>query len=59
VWFFPNPIVLLGVIVFGMAFAVFDIREVVHQLDESRAGLVVIASALAVIHLGIASTSAL
>jgi hypothetical protein len=30
--------------VFALAFAAFDIGEVVHQLDEGRAGLVVLAA---------------
>ncbi len=53
-WFSPVPLVLLAVIAFGVVFAVFDVREVVHQINESRAGLVVIASILALIHLGVA-----
>ena len=58
VWFSPLPLVLLAVIAFGVGFAVFDVREVVHQVSESRAGLVVIASILALIHLGVAVIAA-
>jgi hypothetical protein len=55
VWTLDATAVLLAVIVFGLVFALFDIREIVHQVDESRAGLVVIAAVLAVIHLAVAT----
>jgi hypothetical protein len=58
VWLSPIPLVLLAVIAFGVVFAVFDVREVVHQVNESRVGLVVIASLLALIHLAVAATAA-
>jgi cobalamin biosynthesis Mg chelatase CobN len=58
VWFSPLSLVLLAVITFGVVFAVFDVREVVHQANESRAGLVVIASILGLIHLGVAAIAA-
>jgi hypothetical protein len=58
VWFSPIPLVLLAVIAFGLVFAVFDVREVVHQVNESRAGLVVIAAVLALIHLAVAALAA-
>lgn len=57
-WFSPVPLVLLAVIAFGVVFAVFDVREVVHQVDESRTGLVVIAAFLALIHLAVAALAA-
>src|SRR6476469_2336323 len=37
---------LLTVLVIGLAWAAFDIREVVHQLDESRTGVAVVAMAV-------------
>jgi Flp pilus assembly protein TadB len=55
VWFWSAPLVLLAAIAFGLVFAAFDIREVTHQVHESRAGLVVIAAVLAVIHLSVAA----
>jgi hypothetical protein len=58
VWFSPVPLVLLAVIAFGVVFAVFDVREVVHQANESRAGLIVIAFILTLIHLGVAGLAA-
>jgi hypothetical protein len=37
--------------VIALAFAVFDIAELVHQLDESAAGLAALATAVALAHL--------
>jgi hypothetical protein len=39
------------VAVFALAFAAFDVGELVHQLDEGRSGLVVLAALLAAGHL--------
>jgi hypothetical protein len=50
VWVAPLPPVLLAVIAFGVVFAAFDVREVVHQVDESREGLVIVAAILALLH---------
>jgi Flp pilus assembly protein TadB len=54
VWFTNAALILVGAIAFGLVFAVFDVRELIHQVNESRAGLVVIAAVLAVIHLAVA-----
>jgi hypothetical protein len=43
----------------GVVFAVFDVAEIVHQLDESRAGLVVLAAVIAAGHLAAAATAGL
>jgi hypothetical protein len=48
---------LFAVVVIGLAWAVLDIREVVHQLDESRTGVAVVAMAVAALHLGAAVIS--
>jgi hypothetical protein len=48
---------LLAVVVIALAWAALDIREVVHQLDESRTGVAVIAMAVAVLHLVVAAIS--
>jgi uncharacterized membrane protein YdbT with pleckstrin-like domain len=53
VWFTRLRVVLLAVIAFGLVFAAFDVREVVHQVNESRAGLVIIAGVLGAVHLGV------
>lgn len=48
---------LLAVAVIALAWAVLDIREVVHQIDESRTGIAVVAAAVAVLHLAAAAVS--
>jgi DMSO/TMAO reductase YedYZ heme-binding membrane subunit len=40
-----------------LAFAVLDIVEVVHQLDESRAAVAIIADVVAALHLAAAGTA--
>jgi hypothetical protein len=51
-------IVLLCAAGFGLAFAAGDARELLHQLDESNAGLAAIAAILIVLHLGVAALAA-
>jgi Flp pilus assembly protein TadB len=46
-------------VAFGVAFAVFDIAEIGHQLDESRTGLAVLAGVLAAGHLAATGTAGL
>ncbi len=48
---------LLAVVVIGLAWAALDIREAVHQLDESRTGVAVVAMAVAALHLAAAAIS--
>jgi hypothetical protein len=48
---------LLAVVVIGLAGAALDIREVVHQRDESRTGVAVVAMAVAALHLTVAAIS--
>lgn len=48
---------LLAVVVIGLAWAALDIREVVHQLDESRTWVAVVAMAVAALHLTVAAIS--
>jgi hypothetical protein len=48
---------LLTVVVVGLAWAALDIREVVHQLDEARTGVAVVAIAVAALHLMVAAIS--
>jgi hypothetical protein len=50
-----RPGFLLAVVVIGVAWAALDIREVVHQLDESRTGVAVIAIVVAALHLAVAA----
>ncbi|WP_028066001.1 hypothetical protein [Solirubrobacter soli] len=49
-----RPGVLLAVAVTALAWAALDVREVVHQLDESRTGIAGIAIVVAVLHLAVA-----
>ncbi len=48
---------LFTVVVIALAWAALDIREVVHQLDESRTGIAVVAIAVAALHLTVAVIS--
>jgi hypothetical protein len=56
-WFSGASPVLWTIVAFGIAFAAFDFLEAVHQGNESRSGLVVLAVALAMIHVAIAFVS--
>jgi hypothetical protein len=52
VWLRPRRALLLGAVAVGMVlFAVLDVREVVHQIDESKGGLAVLAGVVALCHL--------
>ena len=48
------PAVLLAVAVIALAWAALDVREVVHQLDESRTGIAIVAIVVTVLHLAAA-----
>ena len=48
---------LLAVAIIALAWAALDIREVVHQIDESRTGIALVATAVAVLHLTAAAVS--
>ena len=59
VWLGRWPrLVLLGVAGFGLVFAAGDGRELVHQLDESNAGLASIAAILLGLHLAVTALAA-
>jgi hypothetical protein len=59
VWLGRWPrLVLLGVAGFGLVFAAGDGRELVHQLDESHAGLAAIAAILIGLHLAVTALAA-
>lgn len=51
VWFRPRREVWGAVIVVALAFAVVDVDEVRHQIDESASGLALLAAGVAVGHL--------
>jgi hypothetical protein len=46
--------VLLAIAAIALIWAILDVREVVHQLDESRDGVALIAMTVAVLHLAAA-----
>jgi hypothetical protein len=53
VWLALGGSTLLVLVTLAMlAFAVLDLREVVHQLNENREGIAAIAAVVAVLHLG-------
>jgi hypothetical protein len=59
VWLRPDAALLLALIAVAMlVFAALDIREAVHQSDESNTGLLVLASAIAALHLAAAGLAA-
>src|SRR5205809_996645 len=59
VWLGRWPrLVLLCVAGFGLVFAAGDGRELVHQLDESHAGLATIAAILIGLHLAVTALAA-
>ena len=56
VWLRPESRPLLILVAVAMvAFAVLDVREVVHQLDEDNGGLALLAGVVAGLHLGVAA----
>ena len=58
VWRWPDRGALLLLVAAAMlAFAALDVREVVHQIDENRSGLAVLAAFVALLHLGSAAAS--
>jgi hypothetical protein len=59
VWLRRWPrVTLLCVAGFGLVFAAGDVRELVHQLNESNAGVASIAAVLIVLHLAITASAA-
>ena len=58
VWLRPSCGVLLAVVAVAMVvFAVVDVREVFHQLDEDKGGLAVLAALVAALHLAAAAVA--
>lgn len=50
-WLRPTLLITATIIIIGLGAGAFDIREVLHQIDESRTNLIVIASIVALLHL--------
>ena len=57
-WLGASPLVLGGGALAMTAFAALDIREVLHQADESRTGLMLLAALVALLHLAAALLAA-
>lgn len=58
VWLLPGSVPLLALVVVAMvAFAVLDVREAVHQLDEDNGGLALLAGVVVALHLGVAAVA--
>ena len=53
-WLRNRRSLLVAAVGFALVFAVFDIAEVAHQINESRAGLATLAAAIGVVHLATA-----
>ena len=56
-WLTQRRGVALAAAVFAVLFAAFDMAEIVHQIDESRTGLAVLAAAIALGHAAAAVTA--
>jgi hypothetical protein len=54
----PGKRVLVAVVVVGLVFAALDVREVIHQANESNAGLLVMALITGLLHLSVAVVAA-
>lgn len=54
----PGTGLLVTVVVVGLVFAALDVREVLHQANESNAGLLVMALITGLLHLGVAAVAA-
>jgi hypothetical protein len=50
-----TPALLLATAVIALAWAALDVREVMHQLDESHPGIAIVAGVVAVLHLAAAA----
>jgi hypothetical protein len=54
----PGKGLLVTVVAVGLVFAALDVREVLHQGNESNAGLLVLALVTGLLHLGVAVVAA-
>ena len=53
-WRSNRRLVLLAAVGFATVFAAFDIAELVHQIDQSRAGVAVLVAVVALVHVAAA-----
>lgn len=54
VWLRNRRSLLFAIMAFAVVFAMFDIAEVAHQINESRAVLATLAAAIALVHVATA-----
>jgi hypothetical protein len=52
-WLTGSVVAPLALAAFALVAAIFDVREVLHQIDESRTNLTVIAAIVAALHLAV------
>ena len=57
-WLDDRRSILFIVVVFGLLLAALDLREMVHQVNESRASLIAVSAVLAMLHLAVAGIAA-
>lgn len=57
-WRSRAGVLMAGIVVFGLLFAAFDIRDVIFQARQSRFGLVALAAIVALLHLGASALAA-
>lgn len=50
-WRWNLRLLLVAAVAFAVVFAVVDIAELVHQIEESRVGIAALAAAIAVLHI--------
>ena len=54
----PGKVLLVAVAVIGLVFAALDLREGIHQANESNTGLLIIALVTGLLHLGVTVAAA-
>ncbi|MFN2545187.1 MAG: hypothetical protein ABR600_11565 [Actinomycetota bacterium] len=59
VWAVRRGSVLMLAVVLGLAFAALDLREMVHQIHESRPSLMTVSIVLAVLHFSVTAVAAI
>ncbi len=58
-WRSNARVLMLGIIIFGVLFAAFDIRDVIFQAQQSRWALVALAALVAALHLSASALAAI
>lgn len=58
-WFWGTPAIVVIAAGFALLFTALDVREVLHQINESRGGLAAVALVAAALHVAVAITAGL